>query len=141
VDHDRANFLLGADADQRAGEYIQHYYGAECFGPARADTLSRSSGSTWGCGDCGRRLHPTRCSTAVRVTLSRSRCSRQPSIPPASARSYETKQEELMTIDLTAAADFMAGYARVLDRRRFELVTGQADNPAGALAALGRLVS
>ena len=35
-----------------------------------------------------------------------------------------------MTIDLTAAADFMAGHARHLDRRRFELVTGQADNLA-----------
>jgi hypothetical protein len=42
-----------------------------------------------------------------------------------------------MTIDLTAAADFMAGHARHLDRRRFELVTGHADNLAGALAALG----
>jgi hypothetical protein len=40
-----------------------------------------------------------------------------------------------MSIDLTAAADFMATHARVLDRRRFELKTGATD-PAGALAAL-----
>lgn len=40
-----------------------------------------------------------------------------------------------MTIDVTAATDFMATHARVLDRRRFELLNGQAD-PAGALAAL-----
>ena len=40
-----------------------------------------------------------------------------------------------MSIDLNAAADFMATHARVLDRRRFELRTGGAD-PAGALAAL-----
>jgi hypothetical protein len=40
-----------------------------------------------------------------------------------------------MSIDLNAAADFMAAHARVLDRRRFELRTGGAD-PAGALAAL-----
>ena len=40
-----------------------------------------------------------------------------------------------MTIDLSAAADFMATHARVLDRRRFELLYGGAD-PAGALAAL-----
>jgi hypothetical protein len=40
-----------------------------------------------------------------------------------------------MSIDLNAAADFMAAHARVLDRRRFELRTGGADT-AGALAAL-----
>ena len=40
-----------------------------------------------------------------------------------------------MSIDLNAAADFMATHARVLDRRRFELRTGGAD-AAGALAAL-----
>jgi hypothetical protein len=40
-----------------------------------------------------------------------------------------------MSIDLSAAEDFMATHARVLDRRRFELLRGPAD-PAGALAAL-----
>lgn len=40
-----------------------------------------------------------------------------------------------MTIDLSAAAEFMATHARVLDRRRFELRNGQTD-PSGALAAL-----
>jgi hypothetical protein len=40
-----------------------------------------------------------------------------------------------MPIDLTAAADFMAAHARVLDRRRLELKTGGTD-VAGALAAL-----
>jgi hypothetical protein len=40
-----------------------------------------------------------------------------------------------MSIDLNAAADFMATHARVLDRRRFELRTGGADT-AGVLAAL-----
>jgi hypothetical protein len=40
-----------------------------------------------------------------------------------------------MTIDLSAAADFMATHARVLDRRRFELLNRNAD-PSGALAAL-----
>src|SRR3954453_22975786 len=40
-----------------------------------------------------------------------------------------------MSIDLNAAADFMATHARVLDQRRFELRTGAPD-PAGALAAL-----
>ncbi len=39
-----------------------------------------------------------------------------------------------MSIDLTAARDFMATHARVLDRRRFELLDGA--DPAGALAAL-----
>ena len=39
------------------------------------------------------------------------------------------------TIDITAARDFMATHARLLDRRRFELLEGAAD-PAGALAAL-----
>jgi hypothetical protein len=41
-----------------------------------------------------------------------------------------------MTIDLEAAADFMAAHARVLDRRRFELRQGQTDDPTAALAAL-----
>jgi hypothetical protein len=41
-----------------------------------------------------------------------------------------------MTIDIAAAADFMATHARVLDRRRFELLTGAIDDPSGALAAL-----
>src|SRR3954465_2098414 len=40
-----------------------------------------------------------------------------------------------MSIDLNAAADFMATHARVLDQRRFELRPG-ATAPAGALAAL-----
>jgi hypothetical protein len=40
-----------------------------------------------------------------------------------------------MTIDLSGATDFMATHARVLDRRRFELVNGGTD-PSGALAAL-----
>jgi hypothetical protein len=40
-----------------------------------------------------------------------------------------------MSIDLSAARDFMATHARVLDRRRFELLDGGGD-PAGALAAL-----
>ncbi len=37
--------------------------------------------------------------------------------------------------DLSAATDFMATHARVLDRRRFELLDGQTD-PSGVLAAL-----
>jgi hypothetical protein len=41
-----------------------------------------------------------------------------------------------MTIDLSAAADFMACHARVLDRRRFELLHGETDNASGVLAAL-----
>jgi hypothetical protein len=41
-----------------------------------------------------------------------------------------------MTIDLSAASDFMATHARVLDRRRFELLTGVTTDPSGALAAL-----
>ena len=40
-----------------------------------------------------------------------------------------------MSIDISAARDFMATHARVLDRRRFELLDGGGD-PAGALAAL-----
>jgi len=40
-----------------------------------------------------------------------------------------------MTVDLSAASDFMATHARVLDRRRFQLLNGEAD-PGGALAAL-----
>jgi hypothetical protein len=39
-----------------------------------------------------------------------------------------------MTIDLTAAAGFMATHARQLDRRRFELLTGDGD-PEAVLAA------
>ena len=39
-----------------------------------------------------------------------------------------------MTIDISAARDFMATHARVLDRRRFELLDG--GDPAGALSAL-----
>jgi alkanesulfonate monooxygenase SsuD/methylene tetrahydromethanopterin reductase-like flavin-dependent oxidoreductase (luciferase family) len=33
-------FSLGADADETADEYIQHYYGADFFDPARAETLT-----------------------------------------------------------------------------------------------------
>jgi alkanesulfonate monooxygenase SsuD/methylene tetrahydromethanopterin reductase-like flavin-dependent oxidoreductase (luciferase family) len=33
-------FSLGPDADRVADEYIHHYYGADYFGPARADTLT-----------------------------------------------------------------------------------------------------
>ncbi|MFC4950587.1 hypothetical protein [Pseudonocardia sp. GCM10023141] len=40
-----------------------------------------------------------------------------------------------MTIDITAAAGFMAGHARQLDRRRFALLTGTGE-PAAVLAAL-----
>ena len=40
-----------------------------------------------------------------------------------------------MTIDISAARDFMATHARVLDRRSCELLDGGGD-PAGALAAL-----
>jgi hypothetical protein len=40
-----------------------------------------------------------------------------------------------MDIDLAAATDFMAAHARVLDRRRFELLNEHCD-PAAALAAL-----
>ena len=39
-----------------------------------------------------------------------------------------------MTIESLAARDFMATHARVLDRRRFELLDGETD-PSGALAA------
>ena len=39
------------------------------------------------------------------------------------------------TIDLSAAGDFMATHTHVLDRRRFELLTGATD-PASVLAAL-----
>jgi hypothetical protein len=41
----------------------------------------------------------------------------------------------MTTIDLSAARDFMATHARILDRRRFELLDGQSD-PSGVLAAL-----
>ncbi len=40
-----------------------------------------------------------------------------------------------MSIDMNAARDFMATHARILDRRRFELLDGGTDT-AGALAAL-----
>jgi hypothetical protein len=40
-----------------------------------------------------------------------------------------------MTVDIPAAADFMATHARVLDRRRFELLVGDGDATA-VLAAL-----
>jgi hypothetical protein len=40
-----------------------------------------------------------------------------------------------MTVDLAAAADFLAGSARVLDRRRFDVLFGDGD-PAGVLAAV-----
>ncbi|GAA2889696.1 hypothetical protein GCM10010517_53850 [Streptosporangium fragile] len=40
-----------------------------------------------------------------------------------------------MSIDLPAVASFMAGHARVLDRRRFQLLMGETD-PVPALAAL-----
>ena len=41
----------------------------------------------------------------------------------------------VMSIDMDAARDFMATHARILDRRRFELLDGGTDT-AGALAAL-----
>jgi hypothetical protein len=41
----------------------------------------------------------------------------------------------LMTVNLPAAADFLAGSARVLDRRRFDLLFGDGD-PLGVLAAV-----
>ena len=40
-----------------------------------------------------------------------------------------------MNIDLSAVGAFLAGHARVLDRRRFQLMTGDGD-PAAVLAAL-----
>ncbi|WP_157251350.1 hypothetical protein [Nonomuraea typhae] len=40
-----------------------------------------------------------------------------------------------MTVNLTAAAEFMATHARVLDRRRFDFLLGSGD-AAGALSAL-----
>jgi hypothetical protein len=40
-----------------------------------------------------------------------------------------------MTVDIASARDFMATHARVLDRRRFELLDGGTD-PSGVLAAL-----
>jgi hypothetical protein len=40
-----------------------------------------------------------------------------------------------MNIDLAAVSGFMTRYARILDRRRFELMTGQTD-PSAVLAAL-----
>lgn len=41
-----------------------------------------------------------------------------------------------MTVDLSAASDFMATQARVQDRRRFELLNGDTDDLSPALAAL-----
>ncbi|MFC7731469.1 hypothetical protein [Actinomadura keratinilytica] len=41
-----------------------------------------------------------------------------------------------MTIDVSAAGEFMATHARVLDRRRFELLTSGSGDPAPVLAAL-----
>lgn len=41
-----------------------------------------------------------------------------------------------MNIDLSAAADFMATHARLLDRRRFQAALGEQTDPAGLLAAL-----
>jgi hypothetical protein len=41
----------------------------------------------------------------------------------------------LVTVDLAAAADFLAGAARVLDRRRFDLLFGDGD-PESVLAAV-----
>jgi hypothetical protein len=57
----------------------------------------------------------------------------------AASVSFKTRRAgaatmQRMSIDLTAARDFMATHARVLDRRRFELLDG--GDPAGALAAL-----
>jgi hypothetical protein len=43
--------------------------------------------------------------------------------------------DEHMT-DLSAATDFMAAHARLLDRRRFEVLNDPTDDPSGALAAL-----
>src|SRR4051812_3569415 len=40
-----------------------------------------------------------------------------------------------MTVDLAAAADFLASSARVLDRRRFDLLVGDGD-AAGVLSAV-----
>jgi hypothetical protein len=40
-----------------------------------------------------------------------------------------------VTIDLSAAAAFMATHARVLDRRRFQLLLGETD-PGAVLAAV-----
>jgi hypothetical protein len=45
------------------------------------------------------------------------------------------EDDDRMTIDLLAARNFMATHARVLDRRRFELLDGETD-PSGVLAAL-----
>lgn len=44
-------------------------------------------------------------------------------------------QAEHMNVDLSAAAAFMATHARVLDRRRFQILMGETD-PKAALAAL-----
>jgi hypothetical protein len=59
---------------------------------------------------------------------------------PALADSYKTAarwwgHHEPMNVDLPAATSFMATHARVLDRRRFQLLMGETD-PAAVLAAL-----
>jgi hypothetical protein len=41
-----------------------------------------------------------------------------------------------MSVDLSAAADFMAASARLLDRRRFDLLVGTGDRAGGAAAVL-----
>jgi hypothetical protein len=41
-----------------------------------------------------------------------------------------------MTVDISAAYDFMTTHARALDRRRFELLSGDTDDPSAVLAAL-----
>lgn len=46
-----------------------------------------------------------------------------------------TEQDEPVNVDLSAVAAFMASHARVLDRRRFEVVMGRTDS-AAVLAAL-----
>jgi hypothetical protein len=46
-----------------------------------------------------------------------------------------TTGAERMKVDLSAANDFMATHARILDRRRFELLNGQRD-PSAVLAAV-----
>jgi hypothetical protein len=51
------------------------------------------------------------------------------------ARTSVHRQELRMSIDLSAARDFMAAHARILDRRRFELLDGRTD-PSAVLAAL-----
>jgi hypothetical protein len=45
------------------------------------------------------------------------------------------REGDPMSVDVSAAADFLAGSARVLDRRRFELLFGDG-NPGAVLAAV-----